>query len=93
MTENSKMLIGVSASDPRFYAHLKVSTLEECKKAYEIAAKQGSKSKMCKIIARIKHFDKQRSNNGKDNPEAAASQYKAGLYFAMDLAEQFGKEE
>ena len=29
----------------------------------------------------------------KDNPEAAASQYKAGLYFAMDLAEQYGKEE
>lgn len=58
MTENCKVLVGVSASDPRFYAHLKVSTLEECKKAYEIAAKQGSKSKMCKIIARIKRLEK-----------------------------------
>lgn len=58
MTENCKMLIGVSASDPRFYAHLKVSTLEECKKAYAVAEKNGSKSKMCKIIARIKRLER-----------------------------------
>ena len=29
----------------------------------------------------------------KDNPEVAASQYKAGLYFAMDLVAEYGKEE
>lgn len=67
MTENCKMLIGVSASNPQFYAHLKISTLDELKEAYDIAAKNRSKSKMCKIIARIKRLEKQRSNNAKDN--------------------------
>ena len=60
MTENCKALMGVSAGDPLFYAYLKISTLDECKEAYALAAKQGSKSKMCKIIARIKRLEKQR---------------------------------
>lgn len=69
MTENCKWLIGVSVNDPKFYAHLKISTLDELKKAYAVAEKNGSNGKMCKLIARIKRLEKiiTRSSNAKDS--------------------------
>jgi hypothetical protein len=68
--------------------------VEEVKKVSAIEFMRHFASKRSETVKEFaEKLTKRLTKEVEDNPEAAASQYKAGLYFAMDLAEQFGKEE
>ncbi len=59
----------------------------------EVLHKAGYRKQSETVKEFAEKLTKRLTKEVKDNPEAAASQYKAGLYFAMDLAEQYGKEK